>query len=222
MPSVLRRTPSTEDPRDPSRLEVAVRWIIRRTAAQCSAQVRALRRSTRRQVGASVSLGIVATASTAALLANLVSASEALGRTVRVAVAVAPLAPGDSVATATVVLRSLPAAAVPSTALTVVPVDAVLRQHVAPGEVLTAADLASEGANLPDGWRTVAIAGRGAFPPLEPGALVDVIAGSAVLAAGAVVIDVTEGGIVVAVPAESAPAVATAAAAGEATLAGGG
>jgi len=219
---VLRRTPSTDDPHDPSRLEVAVRWIIRRTAAQCSAQVRALRRSTRRQVGASVSLGIVATASTAALLANLVSASEALGRTVRVAVAVAPLAPGDTVTAATVVLRSLPVAAVPATALTAVPVDAALRQHVSSGEVLTTADLAAEGAHLPDGWRTVAITGRGAFPPLEPGALVDVIAGSAVLAAGAVVIDVADGGIVVAVPAESAPAVATAAAAGEATLAGGG
>lgn len=173
-------------------------------------------------MGASVSLGIVATASFAALLANLVSASEALGRTVRVAVAVAPLAPGDTVAAATVVLRSLPVTAVPATALTAVPVDAALRQHVSSGEVLTTADLAAEGANLPDGWRTVAITGRGAFPPLEPGALVDVIAGSAVLAAGAVVIDVADGGIVVAVPAESAPAVATAAAAGEATLAGGG
>jgi len=173
-------------------------------------------------MGASTALGAVAAACTAALLANLVSAAEALGRTVDVAVAVAPLAPGDTVAVATVVLRSLPAAAAPATALTVVPVGAALRQHVSPGEVLTAADLATEGADLPDGWRTVAIAGRGAFPPLDPGARVDVIAGSAVLAAGAVVIDVADGGIVVAVPAESAPAVATAAAAGEATLAGGG
>lgn len=222
MPAVLRRTSFDDHPREPSRLEVAVRWTIRVIAAQWGIQLRALRRSTRRQVGASVALGIVATASTAALLANLVSASAALGRTVRVAVAVAPLAPGDRVSTGTVVLRSLPAAAVPVTALTIVPVDAALRQHVSSGEVLTAADLATEGANVPDGWRTVAIAGRGAFPPLEPGALVDVIAGSAVLAAGAVVIDVTDGGIVVAVPAESAPAVATAAAAGEATLAGGG
>lgn len=223
---MLRRTPSDDHqhelPRDPSRLEVAVRWIIRAAAAQCSAQLRALRRSARRQVGASVALGIVAAASTATLLANLASASDALGRTVRVAVAVAPLAPGDTVAAAVVVLRSLPASAVPATALTVVPIDAALRQHVSPGEVLTAADLATEGADLPDGWRTVAIAGRGAFPPLEPGARVDVIAGSAVLAAGAVVVSATDGGIVVAVPAESAPAVATAAAAGEATLAGGG
>lgn len=219
---MLRRTPSDDDPREPSQLEVLVRRIIRSSAAQCGAQVRALRRSTRRQMGASTALGAVAAACTAALLANLVSAAEALGRTVDVAVAVAPLAPGDTVAAATVVLRSLPAAAVPETALAVVPVDAALRQHVSPGEVLTAADLATEGANLPDGWRTVAITGRGAFPPLEPGARVDVIAGSAVLAAGAVVIDVADGGIVVAVPAESAPAVATAAAAGEATVAGGG
>lgn len=222
MPSVLRRTSPDDHPREPSRLESAVRWILRTTAAQWSAHLRALRRSTRRQVGASVALGIVAAASTGALLADVASTSAALGRTVRVAVAIAPLAPGDTVSAATVVLRSLPAGAVPATALVAIPVDAALRQHVSSGEVLTAADLAKEGAHLPEGWRSVAIAGRGAFPPLDTGARVDVIAGAVVLAAGAVVVGIADGGVVVAVPAESAPAVATAAAAGEATLAGGG
>ena len=167
-------------------------------------------------------LGALAAASAALLLADLSSASAALGRRVTVAVAIAPLAPGDTVSAATVEVKSLPASAVPATALTAVPVDRALRQHVARGEVLTVADLSIDGAAMPDGWRTVAIADRGAFPPVEPGARVDVIAASAVLAAGAVVVDVSDGGVVVAVPAESAPAVATAAAAGEATLAGGG
>jgi hypothetical protein len=219
---VLRRTSSDDPPREPSRLEVTVGRIAHTTSAYVRTHLRGLRRSTRRQVGASVVLGIVAAAATAALLVDLSSASAALGRRVTVAVAIAPLAPGDTVSTATVVLRSLPAGAVPATALSAVPIDGTLRQHLAPGEVLTEADLATEGADLPDGWRTIAIPRRGALPPLEPGARVDVIAASVVLAAGAVVVTVADDGVVVAVPAESAPAVATAAAAGEATLAGGG
>lgn len=196
--------------------------LVRHASALAREQLLALRRSTRRQMGMSLALGLVASVAAGAVLADLASASAGLGRRVPVVVATAQLSPGDVVSWSSFDVRSLPAIALPATAVRDLPVGDTLRQHLAPGEVLTAADLAVDGTAIPVGWRSVAIRSGGALPPLEPGARVDVIAASVVLAAGAIVIGVGDDGIVVAVPAESAPSVATAAAAGEATLAGGG
>jgi len=197
--------------------------LVRHASVLAREQLLALRRSTRRQMGMSLALGLVASVATGAVLADLASASAGLGRRVPVVVATSQLSPGDVVSWSSFAVRSLPAIALPATAVRDLPVGDTLRQHLAPGEVLTAADLAVDGTAIPVGWRTVAIRSGGALPPLEPGARVDVIAASVVLVAGAIVIGVGDDGIVVvSVPAESAPSVATAAANGEATLVGGG
>lgn len=194
----------------------------RGAAAWIATQSLAIRRSSRRQVAFSVALGAVAAAAAGTLLVDLSSSSAELGRRVRVAVATVRLTPGDEVSHASIALRWLPVVAVPATAVTDLPLGGTVRQHVAPGEVLTRLDLSTTSAPIPDGWRSVAIAVPNALPPLQQGDRVDVISASVVLAPGAVVVDVGDDGIIVAVPADVAPAVATAAAVGDATLAGGG
>jgi hypothetical protein len=79
---------------------------------------------------------------------------------------------------------------------------------------------AGEGASVPAGMRAVSIVPRVAMPALAPGTFVDIIANGQILAAHGIVLSTLENnvGVVVAVPELSAPAVASAAAIGEAAL----
>jgi hypothetical protein len=78
-----------------------------------------------------------------------------------------------------------------------------------------------EGASVPAGMRAVSIVPRIAMPALSPGTFVDIIANGQVIAARGIVLSSLENnvGVVVAVPELLAPAVASAASLGEATLA---
>jgi Flp pilus assembly protein CpaB len=171
---------------------------------------------------------------TGLVVVSLVSSAEAArqrwGRARPVAVATRDLAPGDLVDGSAVEVRRLPEAAVTAGALTEPPSGSVVRQPVAAGEPLVPERLAPQGltgvaALVPAGHRAVAIPiGPLPVPPLTVGDFVDVLAvvpalseaepsrpenqPSFPLIEAAVVVDVGEQSIAVAVPEADAPRVA--------------
>jgi Flp pilus assembly protein CpaB len=165
-----------------------------------------------------------------------------------VAVARHDLAAGDVVGPGDVDLRDLPAVAVADEALAEAPVGAVTRHPVSAGEPLVAGRLGPDGltgpaALVPEGHRAVAVpVGPLGRPPLQVGDQVDVLAvvptevgveaesgdgedeaGDGVpavpLVERALVVDVADEAVTVAVPAELTPAVAYAATQGALVLA---
>jgi hypothetical protein len=155
----------------------------------------------------------------ASAVAGVDDARRAWGATRQVVVAATDLAPGDPLAGRTE-QQSHPLPMVPPRALEAAPPDAVARQHVAAGEVLVDLDLAAGQvpvALIPEGWLGVPVAEQ-----VPTGAAIgDHVAaasGGTVLAAEAVVVSRGDGTLVVAVPADEAPAVAVAASTGDLTL----
>lgn len=179
------------------------------------------------------------------LVASAEAARDRWGRARPVAVATRDLAPGDVIDGSTIDVRRLPEAAVSPGALAEPPTGSVVRQPVLTGEALVAERLAPQGltgvaALVPAGHRAVAVPlGPMAAPPLAVGDLVDVLAVVAVaseeppdglggrraaepsfpLVEAAVVVDVGEQSISVAVPEPDAPRVAWALTNGSVVLA---
>jgi Flp pilus assembly protein CpaB len=194
--------------------------------------VRARRALARTVVRRAVVLGLAIL--TGLVVVSLVSSAEAArqrwGRARPVAVATRDLAPGDLVDGSAVEVRRLPEAAVAPQALAEPPSGSMVRQPVAAGEPFVPERLAPQGltgvaALVPAGHRAVAIPiGPLAAPPLTVGDLVDVLAvvpalveeqprqredqPSFALVEAAVVVDVGEQSITVAVPEAAAPRVA--------------
>ncbi|HEV7760215.1 MAG TPA: SAF domain-containing protein [Acidimicrobiales bacterium] len=162
------------------------------------------------------------------------------GDTRRVAVAQHDLGPGDVVDAGAVSVLDVPRAAVAGAATDVVPLGAVVRYPIAAGEPVVGTRLAPEGltgvaALVPEGQRAVAIAvGPAGVPPVHPGDRVDVVAltpapsetqeaeaeteaspdPATTLVDHAVVVDVSDTAVTIAVPLALAPAVAYGAAQG--------
>ncbi|MGH9288727.1 MAG: SAF domain-containing protein [Acidimicrobiales bacterium] len=194
--------------------------------------VRARRALARTVVRRAIVLGLATV--TGLVVVSLVSSAETArqrwGRARPVAVATRDLAPGDVIDGSTTEVRRLPEAAVTPGALAEPPAGSVVRQPVVAGEALVAARLAPQGlagvaALVPAGHRAVAVpVGPLAAPPLTVGDLVDVLAVVPVaaeerpgqsgdvpsfpLVEAAVVVDVGEQSIAVAVPVADAPRVA--------------
>ena len=157
------------------------------------------------------------------------------GETRQVAVARHDLAPGDLVEPDDVEMRELPQVAVADDTLTEAPGGAVVRHPVSEGEPLVATRLGPEGVTgvpglVPEGHRAIAIpVGPLGRPPLRVGDQVDVLAvipseadlhghGDAhttepavPLAEHALVVDVTDEAVTVAIPTALTPTVAYAA-----------
>lgn len=150
-----------------------------------------------------------------------------------VAVALRDLQPGDVLDGGAAQLQELPDVAVPAAALSDVPVGAIVRQPIASGEPLVAERLAPDGldgvaALVPVGHRAVSIPlGPAGAPPVRLGDHVDLLAvvpaaGPAFpehpaegepapavpLVEGALVVDVTEQAVSVAIRQAQAPTVA--------------
>jgi Flp pilus assembly protein CpaB len=174
------------------------------------------------------------------LVSSAETARQRWGRARPVAIATRDLAPGDVVDGSSVEVRRLPEAAVSPGALAEPPSGSVVRQPVAAGEPLVAERLAPHGltgvaALVPTGQRAVAIPiGPLAAPPLTVGDVVDVLAVVVVaeeqkgptadrpsfpLVEAALVVDVGEQSISVAVPEADAPRVAWVLANGSVVLA---
>jgi SAF domain len=153
------------------------------------------------------------------------------------------VAAGDPILAADVEVRSLPAAVVPEGAVTSPPVGREAITDLFPGEVLLSGRVAPDGrhgaaALLPPGTRALAVPSGPGTPPLRVGDTVDVLAtfdpflfdptgsgeapllsGGGPVVSGALVVDVSEGAITVAVAAADAPQMAFALAQGAVTLA---
>ena len=150
-------------------------------------------------------------------------------------VATATVPAGATIGSGDTEVRQLPAALVPPGAVEALPEPTVVAATIHEGEVVLAARLAPAGASalaaaLPPGTRWVAVPVEPSALPVEPGDVVDVLAtfdpdladGSdptVAVARGAIVVDVGEDSVVVAVTPGQAPRVAFAVAGGAVSLA---
>lgn len=165
-------------------------------------------------------------------IVQLQSQRQQLAARFTVFVASSDIAPGERVTAAVVRPLLVPASLVTSTVILDLPGIAYAQQNIGIGEVITSINVADQPVNIsvvPTGWRTIAITSPIALPPMSAGDHVDVIANGTVLVANAVVVSTAGGSsspddmafitqVVIAVPADAAPSVATAAALGDATL----
>ncbi len=147
-------------------------------------------------------------------------------------VATRDIAAGEPVTNDLVRSIRVPASLVAATTVSELGQSSYATQNIGAGELMTSTNIAedlSNIANIPDGWRTIAITSSTPLPPMSPGDHVDVIANGVVLVSNAVVVS-TSGElsskesviaitfVIIGVPAGSAPQVATAASLGDATL----
>lgn len=123
------------------------------------------------------------------------------------------VAASDVAAGAPVTARRVeaPLALVPATSTAADPTGAIARRPIAAGEVLTTSAIGDADDLVPPGWRGVAIPADDSTLAVRVGDRVDVVAAGGVLAIDGVVIEVFPANVVVAVAAEAAPAVASAA-----------
>jgi hypothetical protein len=113
--------------------------------------------------------------------------------------------------------RNVPRAVVPSAAVVEAPTGALARQHIGFGEIITDNDVAAVGSAglVPDGW--VAFPVPAAVEHFATGDHLNVYSGDQLVAAG-VVVDHGESDLMVAIPADAAPVMASALLAGAVTL----
>ena len=123
--------------------------------------------------------------------------------------------------TDTVIVR-LPPAIVPSDAIATLDPGSSVRIAIGARTPLTRSILRTSErlVDVPRGWRAIAMPGDIATPPLAPGDTVDIVTGSGIAASGGLVVSLRP--VTVAVPADVAATVATAARMGEISLISGG
>lgn len=132
--------------------------------------------------GLVVALAVATGLVVAGLVRSGAAARQSWGATQAVAVVTRDLQPGDVVGPDTVEVRDLPTAVVPAEALSEVAPGTVVRQPVAAGEALVPTRLAPDGltgtaALVPGGYRAVSVPSAPAgAPPLVVGDQVDVLA----------------------------------------------
>ena len=156
-----------------------------------------------------LTLGVIAAAvalSTARAVERVDAARRSWGRQQTVWVASAAIGPGEPIRSAT---RLMPMAVVPVDAVRADPAGTAARQRVGPGEIITNTDVTTRGTAglVPNGWVAFALpTGVGLF---RVGDHLSVYAGGQLASPGLVVGD-TDAALMVAVPSDAAPAMATA------------
>lgn len=131
------------------------------------------------------------------------------------------VADGESLTNANTHRVALPLAIQPPDALTEIPTNARTRIALTSHTALSTSMIIGDNARIqiPPGWRGVAMPTDLVAPTVIAGDHVDVVTADTVIAAGALVIEVSPtNGITIAVPAESAAVVATASRNGDASL----
>jgi len=131
------------------------------------------------------------------------------------------VAAGESLTNANTHRVALPLAIQPPDALTEIPTNARTRIALTSHTALSTSMIIGDNARIqiPSGWRGVAMPTDLVAPTVIAGDHVDVVTADTVIAAGALVIEVSPtNGITIAVPAESAAVVATASRNGDASL----
>ena len=165
-----------------------------------------------------LTVGLIAAAvalSTARAVERVDAARRSWGRQQTVWVASASIEPGQPIHSAT---RLVPMAVVPAGAVDADPAGTAARQRVGPGEIITGSDINPRGTAglVPEGW--VAFALQPSVGHFAVGDHLNVYAGGLLVGAG-LVVDATDSALMVAVPADTASAMATAIFADAVTLA---
>ena len=183
---------------------------------------RELCRNRQRQIAVISGLAIVAALVYALSVSQLRQQRDAFGSYVLVHIAANNIPAGQPITHQNTKTFTMPTQFVLPSTRTSLPSSLTATSDISEGDVIslqnTAAD--GEGPSVPAGMRAVSIVPRVAMPALAPGTFVDIIANGQILAAHGIVLSTLENnvGVVVAVPELSAPAVASAAAIGEAAL----
>jgi hypothetical protein len=183
---------------------------------------RELCRNRQRQIAVISGLAVIAALVYALSISQLQQQRNAFGNYVLVHIASTNISAGDPITQQNTKTFTMPTQFVLPSTRTSLPASLTATSDIGEGDVISLQNTAAvgEGAAVPAGMRAVSIVPRVAMPALAPGTFVDIIANGQILAAHGIVLSTLENnvGVVVAVPELSAPAVASAAATGEAAL----
>ena len=183
---------------------------------------RELCRNRQRQVAVISVLAVIAALVYALSVSQLHQQRNAFGNYVLVHIASTNISAGEPITQHNTKMFTMPTQFVLPSTRTSLPSPLTATSDIGKGDVISLQNTAAvgEGAAVPAGMRAVSIVPRVAMPALAPGTFVDIIANGQIIAAHGIVLSTLENnvGVVVAVPELSAPAVASAAAIGEAAL----
>jgi hypothetical protein len=183
---------------------------------------RELCRNRQRQIAVISGLAVIAALVYALSISQLQQQRNAFGNYVLVHIASTNISAGEPITQQNTKTFTMPTQFVLPSTRTSLPSSLTATSDIGEGDVISLQNTAAvgEGAAVPAGMRAVSIVPRVAMPALAPGTFVDIIANGQILAAHGIVLSTLENnvGVVVAVPELSAPAVASAAAIGEAAL----
>ena len=183
---------------------------------------RELCRNRQRQVAVISGLAVIAALVYALSVSQLHQQRNAFGNYVLVHIASTNISAGEPITQQNTKTFTMPTQFVLPSTRTSLPSPLTATSDIGKGDVISLQNTAAvgEGAAVPAGMRAVSIVPRVAMPALAPGTFVDIIANGQIIAAHGIVLSTLENnvGVVVAVPELSAPAVASAAAIGEAAL----
>ena len=183
---------------------------------------RELCRNRQRQVAVISVLAVIAALVYALSVSQLHQQRNAFGNYVLVHIASTNISAGEPITQQNTKTFTMPTQFVLPSTRTSLPSPLTATSDIGKGDVISLQNTGAvgEGAAVPAGMRAVSIVPRVAMPALAPGTFVDIIANGQIIAAHGIVLSTLENnvGVVVAVPELSAPAVASAAAIGEAAL----
>ena len=184
---------------------------------------RELCRSRQRQIAVISGLAIIAALVYALSVSQLHRQRDAFGDYVLVHIASTNISAGQTISPHNTKTFTMPTQFVLPSTRTALPPTLTATSDIGEGDIVSLQNSLAEGEGsaVPVGMRAVSIVPRVAMPALSPGTFVDVIVNGQVIAARGIVLSSLDNnvGVVVAVPELLAPAVASAASIGEATLA---
>ena len=183
---------------------------------------RELCRNRHRQIAVISGLAVMAALVYALSVSQLHQQRNAFGKYVLVHIASTNIPAGQPITQHNTKTFTMPAQFVLPSTRTSLPSSLTATSDIGEGDVISTqnSSAAGESASVPAGMRAVSIVPRVAMPAIAPGTFVDIIANGQIIAAHGIVLSSLNDnvGVVVAVPELSAPAVASAAAIGEAAL----
>jgi hypothetical protein len=183
---------------------------------------RELCRNRHRQIAVISGLAVIAALVYALSVSQLHQQRNAFGKYVLVHIASTNIPAGQPITQHNTKTFTMPAQFVLPSTRTSLPSSLTATSDIGEGDVISTqnSSAAGESASVPAGMRAVSIVPRVAMPAIAPGTFVDIIANGQIIAAHGIVLSSLNDnvGVVVAVPELTAPAVASAAANGEAAL----
>ena len=183
---------------------------------------RELCRNRHRQIAVISGLAVMAALVYALSVSQLHQQRNAFGKYVLVHIASTNIPAGQPITQHNTKTFTMPAQFVLPSTRTSLPSSLTATSDIGEGDVISTqnSSAAGESASVPAGMRAVSIVPRVAMPAIAPGTFVDIIANGQIIAAHGIVLSSLNDnvGVVVAVPELTAPAVASAAAIGEAAL----